>query len=142
MRVLVCGAAPRRGSRAPGHLKPAQPGWTDREAIRQVLSKCLPNSVIIEGEAEGADRLARSVAEELGLTVEPYPANWAHYGKAAGPIRNKQMLDNGQPDIVIYFHDDLAKSVGTRHMVKQAIQRGIAVFQGTHEGNTVRGDSI
>jgi len=95
-----------------------------------VLLTLPSDTIIVEGEAEGADLLARSVAEELGFHVEPYPANWTQYGRAAGPIRNKQMLDEGQPHLVIYFHDDLAKSTGTRDMVKKAKERGITVVQG------------
>ena len=32
-----------------------------------------------------------------------YPVDWEKYGKAAGPIRNQQMIDKGKPDLVVAF---------------------------------------
>ena len=125
MKVLVCGAAPRRRTGAPG--------WTDREVIKRQLMKLPPHTVIIEGEAEGADLLAKSVAEELGLTVEPYPALWYVYGRGAGPVRNKQMLDEGKPDLVLAFHDNIQGSRGTKDMVMQAAKRGIETIVINHK---------
>lgn len=48
---------------------------------------------MIHGGASGADRIAGVVGQELGWTVRVFPADWATHGKAAGPIRNRQMLD-------------------------------------------------
>ncbi len=117
LRVLVCGDR----------------NWTDREVIKRQLVKLPPHTVIIEGEAEGADLLARSVAEEIGFTVEPYPANWARYGRGAGPVRNRQMLDEGQPHLVLAFHDNIQESKGTADMVKQAAKRGIETLIISHK---------
>ena len=127
MRVLVCGAAPRR--------KTGDPGWTDREAIRRELLRLPKGSIIIEGEAQGADLLARSVAEELGFVVEPYPANWGKYGRAAGPVRNREMLEKGKPDLVLAFHTNIFASTGTKNMVHIAQRVGIEVrlFEGKGE---------
>jgi len=61
------------------------------------------NLVLIEGEAPGADRLAKWWAEDRVVEVEVYPADWERYGKKAGPIRNKQMRDEGKPDFGIAF---------------------------------------
>lgn len=109
MRVLVCGDR----------------NWVDKEAIRRELSTITNLEVVIEGEASGADSLAREVAEEMGVPVEKYPAEWGKYGKAAGPIRNTQMLDEGNPDLVLAFHNNIAESKGTKNMVKQSTSRGI-----------------
>ncbi len=85
--------------------------------------------VVIEGEAPGADTLAREAAECLNVTVEPYPAKWDQFGKAAGPIRNKQMLDEGKPDFVLAFLDrPESESKGTANMIKQAQKAGLPVY--------------
>ncbi|KKN01348.1 hypothetical protein LCGC14_1128740 [marine sediment metagenome] len=55
------------------------------------------------------------------------------YGKAAGPIRNKQMLDEGQPHLVLAFHDNIEESTGTKDMVKQAAKRGIETLVISHK---------
>lgn len=39
---------------------------------------------------------------------EHYPADWDTYGKSAGMRRNRQMLEGGQPDLVVAFHDALS----------------------------------
>lgn len=111
MRVLVCGDR----------------NWTDRDKIRNLLITFPKDTIIIEGEAKGADTIARDVAISLGLSVLPFPADWNLYGRAAGPIRNKQMLTEGQPDQVHAFHSDITSSRGTRNMVNQARAKGIPV---------------
>jgi hypothetical protein len=112
MKVLVCGDR----------------NWDNWPSIWQTLRGLGPFTVIVEGEARGADKMCKYVAEKLGYEVLPYPAEWDTYGNAAGPIRNQQMLDEN-PDIglVLAFHDDLASSKGTKDMVKRARKAGIPV---------------
>ena len=100
--------------------------WRDARAVRNALEGwdvglgLRPDQiVIIEGEADGADTYCRRVGEMLGYAVEPYPAEWDKYHRAAGPIRNQQMIEEGEPDICIAFHDDLVNSKGTKDMVTQ-----------------------
>lgn len=111
MRVLICGGR----------------NWVDKDAIRRELEKFSKDTVVIEGEARGADTLGREVAEEMGFEVEAYPADWEQYGKAAGPIRNKEMLIQGKPDMVLAFHRRISESKGTTHMMKIANKAGVVV---------------
>lgn len=83
--------------------------------------------LVIEGEAPGADTLAREAAEYFGIPVLAFPANWQKYGRAAGPIRNTEMLNEGKPDMVVAFHNDYLHSKGTKNMVEQALKRGLKV---------------
>ena len=89
-KVLICGSR----------------DWTAHEPIRAWLSKLqdMGFDTVIEGEARGADIIAREEAQLLGFTVMPFPANWRQFGRAAGPIRNRQMLDE-QPELVLAFHE-------------------------------------
>ena len=80
---------------------------------------------IIEGGAKGADFLARCYAKYCGWEHEPYPANWKKHGKAAGPIRNQQMLEEGKPDLVIAFPGE----TGTADMVERAHKAGVRVIE-------------
>jgi hypothetical protein len=115
MRVLFCGDR----------------DWNDIVPIVKELSALPDGSVIIEGEARGADRMAAHAAKVLlahkNFEVQRYPANWDKFGRAAGPIRNQQMLDEGKPELVIAFHHDIENSKGTKHMVGIAIKAGIKV---------------
>lgn len=125
MRVLICGDR----------------NWYDPHPIYQLIRELPDDAVIIEGEARGADRIARIAAEERGLEVERYPADWARYGRAAGPIRNKQMLTEGKPDRVVAFHDNTSESKGTLNMIRQAEEAGIPTEVRTTDGNVVRNQS-
>lgn len=75
-----------------------------------------PISLIIEGGARGADRLARKWAEQNKIPVVTFPADWPAYGAGAGPRRNLQMFREGQPDVVVAFPGER----GTRNMIQQA----------------------
>lgn len=119
--------------------------WTNDDLIRETLLDYDPD-MVIEGEARGADKLSRMVAEQdLGLsvadeTILPYPAEWKKYarpggkGNPAGPIRNGQMLerllefqDAGWEIAVVAFHEDIENSKGTKDMVDKAKKAGVNV---------------
>ena len=104
--------------------------WDDYSAALTVAT-CIaiePNAAVIHGNARGADRLAGAACAQLGIPVRAYPAQWELYGRRAGPIRNQQMLIDGKPDIVIYFHDNLEASKGTADMVRRARRAGLQVY--------------
>jgi hypothetical protein len=84
--------------------------------------------VVITGGATGADAEAYHVARHHGYETEVYLADWESYGRAAGPIRNQRMLDEGKPDIVVAFKNDLDPTLskgGTEHMLKIAQAAGV-----------------
>lgn len=79
--------------------------------------------VLIHGAARGADSVAHRWAEARGIPIESYPANWNKHGRAAGPIRNTQMLEEGRPDLVVAF----CGGRGTQNMISQSKERGVPV---------------
>lgn len=83
--------------------------------------------LVIEGEADGADKQSRAVAEKRKIPVCGFFANWAFLGRAAGPIRNSNQIKFIVPDIVLAFHSNIEKSKGTKNMVEQAKKKGIKV---------------
>mgnify|MGYP001558193226 FL=1 len=97
--------------------------WLSQRAVERELSKLPPGTVIIHGAAPGADNIAGYVAEQLGFVVRKYPANWTLFGRGAGPIRNRQMLEEEHPhpdgttfDLAICFHEDPNLGVGSADM--------------------------
>jgi hypothetical protein len=100
--------------------------WYDRDIIYRELVKYPKDSILIQGVAKGADSIARDIALKLGMEVWDYPAEWDKYGKSAGPIRNRQMLDQN-PDLVLAFHKNIEESKGTKDCVNEATKRGIPV---------------
>lgn len=99
MRVLVCGGR-------------------DYNDIERFASVFLGKRVtfIIEGGALGADNLARNWALRNDVPFRTYHADWKTHGRAAGPIRNQRMLDEGKPDLVVAFPGGR----GTADMVRRA----------------------
>ena len=79
---------------------------------------------IIQGGANGADKLARMWCISRFVTYEHFPADWSKHGKAAGPIRNQQMIDEGKPTKVFAFDGGR----GTADMIRRAKTAGIPVF--------------
>ena len=111
MRVLICGDR----------------NWIDEETIEEYIRTLPSMSVIIQGKCRGADMIARRLAQKHGHSVMDFPAEWSKHGRAAGPIRNRKMLVEGKPNLVVAFHDSLAESRGTRNMIGQARAHGVPV---------------
>lgn len=112
MRVLVCGGRDYR----------------DKTSLYRELDNldCHRSiDAVIHGGASGADTLAGIWAKEWGCQVSIYPADWQKHGRAAGPIRNQQMLDEGKPDLVVAFPG----GNGTADMVHRARVAGVRVIQ-------------
>lgn len=112
MRVLVCGGR----------------NYSDRERVNAVLGKLHAEAGIdhlILGGANGADRLAMMWARRTGVPFQTFKADWENQGRFAGPARNQQMLDEGEPDVVIAFNGGR----GTADMVKKARRGGFKVIE-------------
>lgn len=77
--------------------------WVWDGVIYRLLSKMPKDTIIVHGAARGADTIAGSIAENLGLEVRDYPADWYPNGpdqpmdKGAGPKRNALMLREEHP---------------------------------------------
>lgn len=116
MRVLVCGAR----------------DYDDRSLLLTTLDELHIEhdfDIVIQGGARGADTYAAEWAQLHRIPILEFKANWEEYGRAAGPIRNRQMIREGHPNLVIAFpKTTLAQSRGTRNMVEQAKRAGITVF--------------
>jgi hypothetical protein len=101
--------------------------WTDYDTVAEVLSRAIPGQdTLIEGGAPGLDTIAGEIALGYNLILDERLAKWDQYGRAAGPIRNKEMLDL-KPDVIFAFHNDFAHSKGTKNCVNQAKKLGYRV---------------
>ena len=113
-RLLVCGSR----------------NFRDAELVDLYLTNLAPTS-IISGGARGADELAIRWGRSRGIPCNVYLPDWTKFGKAAGPIRNKQMLTEGTPDVVLAFPG----MRGTANMVSQARTAGLPILDA--EGDTI-----
>lgn len=80
-------------------------------------------TLILCGEARGADTLGKWYAAEREIPYVSYPADWDAHGKRAGYIRNVEMAKNA--DALVAFWD--GQSRGTGHMIEIAGEYGLQV---------------
>lgn len=112
--------------------------WTDcnlvKKFVEAVVEKTKAKKVkIVEGEAKGADTCGRIVAQTNSYNLAAYPARWDIYGRGAGPVRNKQQLEEGNPHLVVAFHDDIENSKGTLDMIKKSVLAGKPTILVSHD---------
>lgn len=100
--------------------------WEDRETLRAVFDRVhgtYPQFTLVSGACPtGADRMAEDWAYAHGVDVETHPANWRAHGRAAGPIRNREMVDTA-PDLCVAFVR--ANSPGATGTVRMCVEAGI-----------------
>ena len=115
MRVLVCGGR----------------DFDDVELMISVLDRLhteKPFTMLIHGNARGADRIADDWASCRGVPREPYgipQGEWDEIGKKAGPLRNQRMLDEGNPDLVVAFPG----GGGTKDLVSRAVKAHVPLHE-------------
>jgi hypothetical protein len=100
---------------------------SSRSKVENVLSMLHFNDtqiILKQGGAEGVDKVVYETAYNLGWTVESFLADWNTHGKAAGPIRNRQMLDSG---VDVLFAFPAPDSIGTWDCIRAAVERKIQV---------------
>lgn len=83
------------------------------------MNKGLRITEVVSGGAKGADSEGEAWAESRSIPVKRFPADWKTHGKAAGPIRNRQMAEYA--DTLITFPGGR----GTKNMIEEAIRAGI-----------------
>jgi hypothetical protein len=112
IRLLVCGGR----------------DFADRRLIRSQLDRFHEGGmigVLINGGARGVDSIAAKWADDNWVACETYEADWKGQGRAAGPIRNQRMLDEGKPDEVWAWPGGR----GTADMVRRAKAAGVPVLE-------------
>lgn len=129
MRVLVCGGR----------------DFEDRQTVFDVLDcihKPHPSysptiDLIIHGGASGADHFAALWADSRGVDVGCWKAKWREHGRAAGPIRNQQMLVEGRPDLIVAFPG----GKGTADMVERGRRAHVTIkeVRATEHQSNARG---
>lgn len=103
MRILVCGGR----------------AYHDRDWVFNVLDtvhSMYKVTCVIQGGARGADSLGQRWAEANRIPCQQFDADWDTHGRAAGFIRNEEMLTKGRPNMVVAFPG----GPGTRNMIKLA----------------------
>jgi len=92
-------------------------GIEDIRAVESAMEACGMASLVTEivsGGARGVDRLGERYARQYGILCKIFPAQWAKYGKSAGPLRNAEMAKYADYGVAVW--DGVSR--GTAHMLK------------------------
>ncbi len=93
--------------------------FNDYNLLKKTLDK-YDIDEIVSGGANGADQLAERYAEEKNIKTNIFLPDWKKYGRKAGPLRNKQIVENS--DYIIAFWDGVSR--GTLSSINLAKHMG------------------
>ncbi len=100
------------------------PTLEDKVYLHDKLSEFYVTEVVCGG-CRGADKFGKDMAEFLRIPVRIFNADWNKHGKAAGPIRNRQMAEYA--DALLTFDG----CRGTSNMIKEAETKGLQILNDT-----------
>lgn len=98
--------------------------YTDVLAALAACSFTEEISEVVCGMARGSDFHSRVWAGLHRIPIKEFPADRGKQGRAAGPIRNRQMADHADALIAVWD----GQSPGTRHMIEEAKRKGLQVY--------------
>lgn len=81
--------------------------------------------IIVSGGCNGVDKLAEIYSKENNISMKIFNADWKTYGKRAGPIRNKQIVDAVNHLIALPSKN----SKGTYITIKMADEKKIPITE-------------
>jgi hypothetical protein len=82
-------------------------------------------TTVISGGARGVDSLGERWAVENGIDIHQHFALWDKYGRAAGPIRNSEMVSDADSLILVWD----GESRGSKDILDKAIKAGLKVYE-------------
>jgi hypothetical protein len=116
MRVIIAGSRGYKGS---------------VKGVQKIINDSgFDVSVVLCGGARGADSTGLAWATTNNIPVEYYPANWDKFGRSAGVLRNKIMVESADALIAIWD----GKSPGTKNCIAQAKDKKISIYVHYFEG--------
>ena len=105
--------------------------WPQQRVAAELLARTGSRQVhlLLHGGARGADAAIGRAAQQLGWSSAVMPAQWERHGRAAGPIRNRELLQQAIAKAVAHTSPGCLTSVlvvafpggpGTASLVQQA----------------------
>src|SRR3982751_2773638 len=75
--------------------------------VKRLIARYGSGLTLVLGGARGVDAAFEDAGHLAGVPIDLHRADWEKYGRAAGPIRNQEMIDSGAT-LAIALHPDLA----------------------------------
>lgn len=99
---------------------------TDQSIVNKAIVDSKFNIIeVVLGGARGVDDCGLQYARENNLKFKIFVADWASYGKAAGPIRNRQMAEYAEQLILVW--DGISK--GSKNMKEEMNKLNKPIFE-------------
>lgn len=96
---------------------------TDYEALLKAIENSgFEITEVISGGARGVDYMGEWYAESNNIPLTKKPANWEKFGKAAGGIRNSEMINYGAEALIALWD---GFSSGTADMIDKSRWAGL-----------------
>lgn len=95
----------------------------------EIISRRINITEVVCGGAVGADHIGSRWAINNDIPVVCFYADWQKHGRAAGPIRNREMAEYA--DALVAFWDGLR---GTLNMIHTADRLGLQVEVVRYDG--------
>lgn len=96
----------------------------DRLVAAAIKKAGMVPTTILSGTATGIDAAGERWATANNIPIERHPADWNKHGRAAGPLRNREMAASADTALVIW--DGVSR--GSKSMIQEAEQRGLKLF--------------
>ena len=105
--------------------------WPHQRVAAELLARSGGRLVhlLLHGGARGADAAIARAAHQLGWSALVMPAEWRRHGRAAGPIRNRELLERAVARAEAHTSPGVSTSVlvvafpggsGTASLVREA----------------------
>ena len=89
---------------------------SENSIIRFLVEKNIPKvKELVCGMCSGVDMCGKNWADNYEIPIKEFPADWKTHGKAAGPIRNKEMAKYADALLLIWD----GKSRGSANMKQE-----------------------
>jgi hypothetical protein len=97
-------------------------GINDYLKIKEAIAKSgITITEVVSGGARGVDQLGERYAKENNIPIKQFIPNWNKHGKAAGFLRNAEMVEYAEAAIIVWD----GKSRGSKHTYDLSLQKGL-----------------
>ena len=96
----------------------------DYEALKTVMARIdFDITEVVSGGCWGVDLMGERWAQENGIPVRQFAADWAKYGRIAGELRNREMAEYADALVILWD----GKSPGASCMMRESSKAGIKI---------------